>query len=139
MILIGKTVWLGTRGGSLRRSPYAPSDPVSQRADSSALERISVSLCTFVALIGAITIVMNVIRRNPIANPLFPLFLGFALLLSVPALTWRSRWRVPAEAVATIALSGVAVLSGFSIGFVFVPLLVAMMWVCIQHLRTHTR
>jgi hypothetical protein len=82
---------------------------------------------------------MNAIRGNRFTNPLSAVFLGFVLLLSLPALMWRSHWRVPAEGLATIALSGVAVLSGFSIGFMFVPLLVAMLWICIQHLRADAK
>ncbi|MDQ3675028.1 MAG: hypothetical protein M3365_11720 [Gemmatimonadota bacterium] len=105
------------------------------QAKSTALERVCVTLCGFLGLIGAITVVMNVIRQTPGSNPLFPLFLGFVLLLSAPALMWRSRWRLPAEGLATISLAAVSILSGFSIGWVFVPLVGAMMWVCIQHLR----
>lgn len=73
---------------------------------------------------------------------IIPLSLGaiiLAVALIVKSLRSHSSWRIVAEGLATIGLAVLAVLSGFSIGYMFVPLLVVMMWVCIQHLRTHTR
>lgn len=136
LALIEKSVRRLTRNGSSKR-PASESTQAfeSNQADSSAAERVSVVLSAFLSVLGAAALVMNEIRRDPVAHLAVIAYLGLILLLAAPALLWRSRWRLPAQGLATIALSVVAVLSALSIGFAFVPLLVMMIYVCVQHLR----
>ena len=103
---------------------------------SSAAERVSVFLSALISLIGITALVTNALRKEAIPVVFSIAAAGLILLLAAPALLWRSQWRVPAEGLATIGLSVVAILSGFSIGYAFVPLLVLMVWVCIRHLRS---
>ena len=131
---------------SLSRRPLEQSCMVSPSASatsrprdgSSALEIISVTICFVVAMIGAIAFAMNVIEGDPIHPSQFVAVLGLWLLIISPGLLWRSPWRSLAEGLATIALAVVTVLTGFSIGFALLPLLIAMMVVCFQRIRTDT-
>jgi presenilin-like A22 family membrane protease len=52
---------------------------------------------------------------------------------------WKSRWRVVAEGLATVSIAVAAILSGFSIGFLLVPLVILMIWVCVIRLRAAYR
>jgi hypothetical protein len=56
------------------------------------------------------------------------------LLLGLPAILWRTQLRLAAEGLATVALALSAVITGASIGFAFVPLILIMIWVCVRHL-----
>ena len=59
-----------------------------------------------------------------------------AIILSgLPAVVWKSRWRGVAEGVGTASIATAAILTGLSIGFLFVPLVILMIWVCVVHLR----
>ena len=51
----------------------------------------------------------------------------------------RSSWRQAAVGAATVALSIFAFVTGFSIGVVFVPLVIAMVLVSFSHLRRLTQ
>jgi hypothetical protein len=62
-------------------------------------------------------------------------FAVLILAIALPALLWNSRWRKAAEGVATAALSVDAILAGFSIGPLFVPLVILMLWVCAERIR----
>jgi hypothetical protein len=138
--LVAKSIWQREHTSADGASQSVSTGGSQSRlAGSSALERICVGICAFLGLLGAVALVVNEIRRDPVPHPLSLVLLGLLVLLSAPALMWRSPWRIAAEGVATIALSVVAVLAVFSIGFMFVPLLVAMIWVCIQHLRRDSK
>jgi hypothetical protein len=63
------------------------------------------------------------------------LFAVSLLLLALPAIFWETRVRWVLEGFALVALGAAAILGMWSIGFLFLPLLVPMVWVCIQHLR----
>ena len=123
------------RAGAVQKHELGD-DTRSSMPNSPALERIAVTVCALLAIVGVTAMVTNEIRRNPVPHPAFPALLALLVLLSAPALMWRSRLRVPAEGLATIAVSVVAVLTGFSIGVAFLPLVVLMMWVCFRHLRS---
>ena len=107
---------------------------VSKRTRSFVSERITVGICACLSLLGLIALVSNVARRVPAPNKWSVLLVVLVILLGAPALCWRTRWRVLAEGVATVALAGVSFLTGFSIGSVFVPLLAVMIWVSAHHL-----
>lgn len=116
------------------------------RADAAAiselgiLERIAVGLCGGVAFLGFLGIVQTLIPPRPGFSPrsgfspLSAVFAGAVLLASLPALLWRSRWRGVAEGVATVCVAVMAFLSGFTIGFMFVPLAALMIWICFMRL-----
>jgi tetrahydromethanopterin S-methyltransferase subunit B len=97
-------------------------------------ERISVGICACLSLFGLVALIFNVARGVRPPTKWSALLVALLIVLGVPALCWRSRWRIFAEGVATIALAGVSFLTGFSIGSVFVPLLAVMIWVCAHHL-----
>lgn len=137
LILFGVTIRRAGRSGLPHQSAAEDGKYVQAKAvESSALERIAVGICGVVAVAGLVASITNEIRRNPVVHPAFFLVLGLFLLLAAPALAWRTSKRVAAEALGTVALAVVTFLSGFSIGFLFVPLVVFMTWVCVQHLRT---
>ena len=99
-------------------------------------EKIAVTLCGGVAVIGLVAVV-QIIRYGQGSQPyrLLPiLFAGALLILSLPAVLWRTRLRLLGEGVATIALAVASFLTGFSIGLLFVPLVLLMTWVCLRHL-----
>lgn len=103
------------------------------------VERIAVGLCAPLPILGLIVIVRSVGWRTPGA-PLFfwppaLLLVVATLVLGLPAILWKTRLRIAAEGLATIALAVVSVLTGMSIGILFVPLTVLMIWTCVQHLR----
>ena len=105
---------------------------------SSAVEGAVVGVCAAISFI-ALVVAVQTVRLNgggpPPYQPLSVLVVVSAMLLGLPALLWKTRLRWAAEGIACIALAVTAVLCGFSIGFLFVPLLVLMIWICIQHLR----
>ena len=109
-----------------------------ERPKTFASEKISVGICASLGILGLIALIVN-FRRNLPPNGWSALLVAFLTLLGTPALLWKSRWRVFAEGIATAALAGVSVLTGFSIGFAFVPLLVVMIWVSLRHLLLASR
>jgi hypothetical protein len=98
-------------------------------------ERIGVGLCMAVAILGALGIVITSLRRQPPPTLLALFFAVLILVMALPALLWNSKWRRSAEGVATAALSLDAILAGFSIGPLFVPLVLLMLWVCVERIR----
>ena len=105
---------------------------------SSPVERVVVGLCAAVSSLGLV-VAFQIIRLSRVSLPRFPLlgvlFAVSLLLLAMPAILWETRFRWVAEGFALAALGGAAILGMWSIGFLFLPLLVPMVWVCIQHLR----
>ena len=129
--LIGIAVGLFT---AARLAPRRGS--VSYVTDAGLVERIAVGLCAGVAMLGFLGTIETVFTKRPDFPPLAVLFSVAVISCVLPALTWRSPWRGFAEGVATISIAFAAILSGFSIGFLFVPLVLLMIWVCVVRLRT---
>jgi hypothetical protein len=107
----------------------------SDLSAASAFERVGVGLCVGVAALGLFGFGETMLRRGPDLSPLAVLFTAAILLLATPGFLWRTRWREVGEGVATIAVSVAAILAGFSMGFLLVPLVVLMMCICVQALR----
>jgi hypothetical protein len=103
------------------------------------VERVAVGLCFGVAVLGLLGTIETLLTRRPDFPPLAVTFVVVTILSGLPAVVWRSEWRGSAEGVATISIAAAAILSGFSIGFLFVPLVILMIWVCVLHLRTSLR
>jgi len=105
---------------------------------SSMLERVVVGVCAAVSSLGLVAS-FQIIRLSRVSLPRFPLlgvlFAVSLLLLALPAVFWETRFRWVAEGFALVALGTTAILGMWSIGFLFLPLLVPMVWVCIEHLR----
>jgi hypothetical protein len=105
---------------------------------SSMGERIIVGLCAAASSLGLV-VAVQIIRLSRVSLPRFPvlgvLLAVSLLLLALPAVLWETRFRWVAEGFALVALGTTAILGMWSIGFLFLPLLVPMAWVCIQHLR----
>jgi hypothetical protein len=105
---------------------------------SSPVERVVVGLCAAASSLGLV-VAIQIIRLSRVSLPRFPLlgvlFAVSLLLLGLPAVFWETRFRWVAEGFALAALGAAAILGMWSIGFLFLPLLVPMVWVCIQHLR----
>jgi hypothetical protein len=99
------------------------------------VERIAVGLCAGVAMLGVLGTIESVFTRRPDFPPLAVLFAIAIILCGLPAIAWKSRWRGVAEGVGTISIACAAILSGFSIGFFFVPLVILMIWLCVLRLR----
>jgi hypothetical protein len=102
------------------------------------VERIAVGLCAPLPVLGLIVVVRTVRGRTP-GESLFwlpsVLLVVATLVMGFPAIFWKTRLRIAAEGLATVALAVVSVLTGMSIGILFVPLTVLMIWTCVQHLR----
>ena len=103
------------------------------------VERIAVGLCAGVAMLGVLGTIESVFTRRPDFPPLAVLFAVAIILCGLPAIAWKSPWKGVAEGVATVSIACAAILSGFSIGFLFVPLVILMIWVCILRLRAARR
>jgi hypothetical protein len=131
--LIGIGVGLYT---AVRLVPRATSPDL---AEVGLVERIAVGLCAGVAMLGFLGTIETVFARRPDFPPFAMLFAVAILLCGLPAVLWKSRWRGVAEGAATVSIALAAILSGFSIGFFFVPLVILMTWVCIQRLRVNAR
>ena len=99
-----------------------------------ASEKICVGICATLGILGLIALIINSARRNLPPSWWSALLFVLLILLGTPAMLWKSRWRVFMEGIATVTLAGVSILTGFSIGFVFVPLLAVMIWVSLRHL-----
>ena len=112
--------------------------PGFHRADlfaATTVERLGVGLCVAVAALGLFGFGETTVRRGVALTPLAALFTAMIFLLAAPGMLWRTRWRGVGEGVATISISAAAILAGFSIGFLFVPLVMLMIWICSQALR----
>jgi len=131
--LIGIVVGLIT---AVRLLPRAAS---AYPAEAALVERIAVGLCAGVAMLGFLGTIETVFAKKPDFPPLAMLFAVAILLCSLPAVLWKSRWRGVAEGVATVSIALAAILSGFSIGFLFVPLVILMIWVCVQRIWADER
>jgi hypothetical protein len=103
------------------------------------VERIGVGLCAGVAMLGLLGTIESVFTRRPDFPPLAVLFAVAVILCGLPAILWKSSWRGVAEGVGTVSIACAAILAGFSIGFLFVPLVILMIWVCILRLRAARR
>ncbi len=103
------------------------------------LERVAVGLCGGVAALGLLGLVESFRTTRPDFPPLAAAFTVAVLFCGLPAILWKSRWRVVAEGIATVSIAVAAILSGFSIGFLFVPLVILMVWVCFARLRAAYR
>jgi hypothetical protein len=88
-----------------------------------------------VAVLGALGILLTILKRQPPPTVLATVFAVLVLVTALPALLWNSRWRRSAEGVATAALATDAILAGFSIGPLLVPLVLLMIWVCVERIR----
>ena len=106
----------------------------SARSGSSLLERVAAGLCLTAAVVLILVLGVNV-GRSGRASPWTAFLLLMILLLTTPTILWNSRYRVASEGVATMAIAVIAILTGFSIGFLFVPAVVLMIWLCISQLR----
>ena len=125
--LIGIVIGIYTvamRPGFHRADPFA----------ATTLERIGVGLCLGVAALGLFGFGEATLQRGTPLDPLAFLFTVMVLLLATPGILWRTKARGIGEGVATIAASAAAILSGFSIGFLLLPLVVLMIWICVQAL-----
>lgn len=120
--------------GSITAVRSALRTPAGVSVDLGLVERIAVGLCGGVAFLGFFGLVETVVTRRPDLPPLAIVFAICVLALSWPAFAWKSRWRGLAEGVATICVAIAAILSGFTIGFMFVPLVLLMIWVCFLRL-----
>jgi len=101
------------------------------------LERIAVGICAPISVLGLVVAFQTVRLRTPSDPPYRPLSVVFVLatiVVGLPAVLWKTRFRLAAEGLATIALAVASTIAGFSIGFIFVPLTVLMIWICVQHL-----
>jgi hypothetical protein len=105
----------------------------------SLVEKIAVGLCGGVAVLGLLGTIETLLPKRPDFPPLSVLFAVAIILTGLPAVAWRSRWRGVAEGIATISLATAAILTGLSIGFLLVPLLILMIWVCVARVRTTLR
>ena len=116
---------------AIRTIPGPGTPPVP---DLGLVERIAVGLCAGVAVLGLLGTLETVLLRRPDFPPLAILFALSILACGWPALAWKSRWRGAAEGGATVFIAVAAILSGFTIGFMFVPLVALMIWVCVLRL-----
>lgn len=107
--------------------------------DGGLVERLTVGLCGGVAALGLLGLVESFRTVRPDFPPLAAAFTVAILFCGLPAILWKSRWRVVAEGIATVSIATAAILSGFSIGFLLVPLVILMMWVCFARLRAAYR
>jgi hypothetical protein len=130
--IAGIAVGLFTAGRFLLRNPRV-------RQDAGVVEAFAVGLCGGVAALGLLGLVESFRTTRPDFPPLAAAFTVAILFCGLPAILWKSRWRVVAEGIATISISVAAILSGFSIGFLLVPLTVLMIWVCYARLRAAYR
>ena len=130
---------LGIAVGLFAALRLSPRGGLPDLSSGRLLERIAVGLCGGVAVLGLIGTMETLLTRRPDFPPLAVTFVLAVILSGLPAVVWRSRWRGAAEGVATISIATAAILSGFSIGFLFVPLVILMIWVCVLHLRIAMR
>ena len=106
---------------------------------SSTLQRVPVFLSAAVAVIALSAFVTTAIRQAPNFNPWGLVVFSLLLLMGAPVVFWRSRWQRTTVGAATVAIALMAFITGFSIGVLFVPLVIAMVLVCFSHLRRPTQ
>jgi hypothetical protein len=109
------------------------------RHNAGVVEALAVGLCGGVAALGILGLVESFRSVRPDFPPLAAAFTVAVLFCGLPAILWKTRWRVVAEGIATVSLSVALILSGFSIGFLLVPLVLLMIWVCYARLRAAYR
>jgi len=136
LIAIGVgVVTVGFSGFATVRAKNASGE--AAQPSSSTVERIVVGLCAAASSLGLV-VAFQIIRLSFVSLPRFPplgvLFAVSLLVLALPGVLWETRFRWVAEGFALVALGTTAILGMWSIGFLFLPLLVPMVWVCIQHL-----
>jgi hypothetical protein len=130
--VVGIAVGLFTAVRFLLRNPRT-------RHDAGVVEALAVGLCGGVAALGILGLVESFRSVRPDFPPLAAAFTVAVLFCGLPAILWKSRWRVVAEGIGTLSLSVASILSGFSIGFLLVPLVLLMIWVCFARLRAAYR
>jgi hypothetical protein len=104
----------------------------------SRLESVPIFLCGVVALAAIVALIAGFVTRRDF-HPVGLLMFALMLLLGSPILLWRSSWRQTAVGAATVAVSVLAFITGFSIGVLFIPLVIAMVFVSFSHLRRLTQ
>jgi hypothetical protein len=135
LTLIGRPVSLaGLAVGLIAAVRLVPRGSAPDLSGSGLVERIAVGLCGGVAMLGLLGTIQTVFPRMPDFAPLSTLFAVAIILCGSPAVAWKSRWRGVAEGVATMSIATATLLTGFSIGFLFVPLVILMIWVCLRRL-----
>ncbi len=126
---------VGFTGFALRREKSANAKTALPSA--STVERFAIGLCAAVSCLGLVA-AFQLVRLSRMSVPRFPvigvLLAVSLLLLAVPALFWRTRFRWIAEGFALVALGTTAILGVWSLGFLFLPLLVVMAGLCVEHL-----
>ena len=138
--LIGRPVaLLGIVVGLVTAVGLVPRVGLPDSWKGSLVEKIAVGLCGGVAVLGLLGTIETLLPKRPDFPPLSVLFAVAIILTGLPAVAWKSRWRGVAEGIATISLATAAILTGLSIGFLFVPLLILMIWVCVARVRTTLR
>jgi cytochrome bd-type quinol oxidase subunit 2 len=102
----------------------------------SAMEKIAAIVCALLAVLGLVSVVQLFRYRE--ATPGFPtlavVFSVALLTLSLPALLWKTRARLLGEGIATIGVAVASFVSAFSIGVLFIPVVMLMIWECGWHL-----
>ena len=126
--IAGIAVGLATAIRFLLRNPRT-------KYETGWVEALAVGLCGGVAALGLLGIVESFRTVRPDFPPLAAAFTVAILFCGLPALLWKSRWRVVAEGIATVSIGTASILSGFSIGFLLVPVTLLMIWVCAFRMR----
>jgi hypothetical protein len=130
--VIGIAIGLLTAVRFLLRNPRT-------QYDGGLVESVAVGLAGGVAALGLLGLVESFRTVRPDFPPLAAAFTVAVLFCGLPAILWKSRWRVVAEGIATVSIAVAAILAGFSIGFLLVPLVALMIWVCFARLRAAYR
>ena len=130
---------LGIAVGLFAAVRLIPRGLLPDLAGGGFVERLAVGLCAGVAVLGILGTIETFLTRTRDFPPLAAVFVVVIILSGLPAVVWKSPWRGTAEGVATMSIATAAILSGFSIGFLFVPLVILMIWVCVLHLRVSLR
>jgi hypothetical protein len=120
--------------GFLTAARSIPAARAALVPDLGLVERIAVGLCAGVAVLGVLGTVETLVLRRPDFPPLAMLVAAAIIACGWPALAWKSHWRGVAEGAATVFMAVAAILTGFTIGFMFVPLVALMIWVCVLRL-----
>jgi hypothetical protein len=127
----------GAHNPELAAAGSAPAGPA--REGSSLLERVAAGLCGTLAVVLVLLLGVNAAQSGIGASFWPAILLVMFLLLGAPAILGNTRYRMVGEGIATVAIAGMAIVTGFSIGFLFVPIVVLMIWLCILQLRPSKR